>query len=366
MAAGKGITFGFQAAPTSWEPQSDQKMYDEVLEDCALGHRLGYDAVWMLEHHFSDYYPTPSPLMFLSHVAAACPGLGLGTCVLVLPWYHPLRVVEEIAMLNTLAKGTLHLGLGRGTAKSEYDAYNVPMAEARDRFAEAVDIIRLGLSGEPFTYRGPTVTIDRPIRVRPEPNGKAVNLYGAIGSPQSAEIMGQMGLPPICLAQFPDKLLRKILAAWTDAAATNGHETGTHLPISVKVLVADSEAEAQRLGRKYYPRNFAVQARHYEVDTTPWGTIPGYEQFERMFANLKAMSDPDNLGPFLEMNLIGTPDRISERLAQFIDIGFNYFAISASTPGADAPFRREMIARFAEAVAPRFDPDFGGAKAAAD
>lgn len=361
------VTFGIQAAPTSWDPETDQRMYDEVLEDCRTAHRLGYHAVWMLEHHFSDYYPTPSPLMFLSHVAAECPGLGLGTCVLVLPWYHPLRVAEEIAMLNTLAKGELHLGLGRGTAKSEYDAYNVPMPEARDRFAEAVDIIRLGLSGEPFTYDGPTVRLDREIRVRPGPNGKKVHLYGAIGSTQSGELMGRMGLPPLCLAQFPDKLLRRILENWRAGATEAGHPTtGVRFPISVKVLVADSEAEATRLARKYYPRNFAVQARHYEVDTTPWGDIAGYEHFAKMFANLKAMANPDNLGPFIQMNLIGTPDRVSARLQELVDIGFDYFAISASTPGADAPFRRAMITAFAEGVAPRFDPGFGGKAQAAE
>ena len=58
----------------------------------------------MVEHHFSDYYPTPNPLMFLSHIAAACPGLGLGTAVMVLPWYDPVRFAEDVAMLATLSR----------------------------------------------------------------------------------------------------------------------------------------------------------------------------------------------------------------------------------------------------------------------
>ena len=352
------MTFGFQAAPTSWDPQSDQQMYDEVVEDCRLGYELGYDSVWMLEHHFSDYYPTPSPLVFLSHIAALCPGMGLGTCVLVLPWYHPLRVAEEIAMLNTLSTGPLHLGLGRGTAKSEYDALGVDMTEARTRFAETLDIIKLGLSGEEFTYDGKFTKIEKPIRVRPGPNGKKVNLYGAIGSPSSAEIMGKAGIPPICLAQFPDKLLTRILDSWREAAGVPSDATDTTFPISIKVLVADSEKEADRLGRMYYPKNFAIQAQHYEVDANPWEHIAEYEQFSKMFANLKKLTDPDNIGPHMEMNLVGTPDRISDRLRQLQSIGFNYATISASTPGADAAFRREMVRRFAEEVAPRFDSSF--------
>src|SRR5258708_4447765 len=125
------LAFGFQAAPASDIHKSDQALYREVMEDCALGRKLGFDAAWLLEHHFSDYYPTPSPLLFMAHIAAAFPDLSLGTSVLVLPWYHPLRLAEEIAMLNGMTRGTLHLGIGRGTARMEYDAYNVDMNEAR-------------------------------------------------------------------------------------------------------------------------------------------------------------------------------------------------------------------------------------------
>ena len=120
----------------------------DLIADCALGHKLGYDAAWLLEHHFSDYYPTPSPLLMMAHIAAKFPDLSLGTSVLVLPWYHPLRLAEEIAMLNSLTQGTLHLGIGRGTAKMEYDAYNIEMNEGRARFSEVFTIVEQGLAGK--------------------------------------------------------------------------------------------------------------------------------------------------------------------------------------------------------------------------
>jgi alkanesulfonate monooxygenase SsuD/methylene tetrahydromethanopterin reductase-like flavin-dependent oxidoreductase (luciferase family) len=208
------IAFGFQAAPASDVHKSDQTLYREVMDDCALGQKLGYDAAWLLEHHFSDYYPTPSPLLFMAHIAAAFPDLSLGTSVLVLPWYHPLRLAEEIAMLNGMTAGTLHLGIGRGTAKMEYDAYNVDMNEARARFAECYRIVEKGLAGEPFTHDGRFWNIERPIKLRPEPVPKKVRFYGAIGSPASAEVMGDLGVAPICLSTFPDKLLARILERW--------------------------------------------------------------------------------------------------------------------------------------------------------
>ncbi len=111
------VSFGFQAAAAGASGKSDHELYCDLMEDCALGHKLGYDAAWLLEHHFSDYYPTPSPLLLMAHIAAKFPDLSLGTSVLVLPWYHPLRLAEEIAMLNSLTRG--HPAFGHRTRHRE-------------------------------------------------------------------------------------------------------------------------------------------------------------------------------------------------------------------------------------------------------
>lgn len=346
------VAFGFQAAPASAAHKPDQALYREVMDDCALGHRLGYDAAWLLEHHFSDYYPTPSPLLFMAHIAAALPDLSLGTSVLVLPWYHPLRLAEEIAMLNSLTRGTLHLGIGRGTAKMEYDAYNVDMNEARARFAECFQIVEKGLAGAPFTHQGRFWNIARPIRLRPEPVGKKVNFYGAIGSPASAEVMGDLGVPPICLSTFPDGLLAKILARWR--ARAGARADGAILPISVKLFIADTDEEARALGRRYYPPYFALQADHYEADNNPWAEIPEYQDFSRMFANLRKMTDPDALGPFLDSNLVGSPATICRRIDALVALGFNYFMVSCATPGTPLELRQSQMTRFAEEICPRY------------
>src|SRR6195256_3405926 len=257
------IAFGFQAAAAGDGGQSDDQLYRDLMSDCALGHRLGYDAAWLLEHHFSDYYPTPSPLLMMAHIAAKFPDLSLGTSVLVLPWYHPLRLAEEIAMLNLLTRGTLHLGIGRGTAKMEYDAYNIDMNEGRARFAEVFKIVEQGLAGKPFTHQGKFWNIERPIRLRPEPIDKPVRFYGAIGSPASAEVMGDLGIPPICRSTFPDGLLVKIPDRWRSRAGAKSN--GAILPISVKMFIADTDEEARDLGRRYFPGYFALQADHYEA-----------------------------------------------------------------------------------------------------
>jgi len=255
-------------------------------------------------------------------------------------------------MLNLLTRGTLHLGIGRGTAKMEYDAYNIDMNEGRARFSEVFKIVEQGLAGKPFTHHGKFWNIERPIRLRPDPVDKPVHFYGAIGSPASAEVMGDLGIPPICLSTFPDGLLQKILDRWRARAGAKAN--GAILPISVKMFIADTDEEARDLGRRYFPGYFALQADHYEADANPWAGIPEYADFSRMFANLRKLTDPAELGPFHDSNLVGSAETICRRIDALIGLGFNYFMVSCATPGTPLSVRQRMMTRFAEEICPRY------------
>jgi alkanesulfonate monooxygenase SsuD/methylene tetrahydromethanopterin reductase-like flavin-dependent oxidoreductase (luciferase family) len=332
---------------------TDAEMYREAIADAKYAQQLGYESVWMVEHHFSDYYPTPNPLMFLSHLAAACPGMGLGTAVMVLPWYDPVRFAEDVAMLANLATGPLHIGMGRGTAKLEYDALRIDMNEARDRFKECWEVAQLALKGEPFTYKGRYVTLDRPITVRPRVDkGREISFYGAIGSPGSAEIMADMGLAPLSLSQFPDYMLAKILERWRRRMSEKGLATDVTLPVSAKCFVGDTDKAAREEARGHMARFYKLQAEHYTTDTTPWGDIKGYEQFAKIFANMKLMGDPAQNDPILERNLIGAPETVARRINELRALGFNYFLFSNAMHGIDREVRHRMMRRFAMEVVP--------------
>ena len=353
MTSGIPVRFGLQVAPVS-PGLRDHLSYREAVDDCILADELGYHAAWFLEHHFTDYYPTPSPLLFMAHVARACPKLSLGTSVLVLPWYNPVRIAEEILMLDAFTDGELHLGIGRGTARLEYDAYGVDMSEARARFEETWRIMNLALRGEPFSFKGRHFSIPREITARPQPYSDKIHFYGAIGSPASGEIMGDLGLPPFCLAQFPDHLLTRILGQWQTRYAAQGDPRRCTLPLSIKMMIADTDEAAHDLGRRYLPHYFDLQANHYEVDSNNWAGVTGYEMFAKMLGNMRKLANPDNLGPFMGMNLFGTPDTVAKRLEQLTGLGFNYFLVSAAFPGVPKEVRREQARRFATEVAPRF------------
>lgn len=344
--------FAYQIGAVGEAGLSDAALYDEALSDAELVHRLGYDAAWLIEHHFSDYYPQPNPLMLLSHIAAKCPGLGLGTSVMVLPWYNPLRFAEDIAMLQTLSSGELHIGMGRGTAKSEYEAFGIDMETARSRFADGWALARQALKGEAFTFDGEFVRVPEAIRLRPNLSGKMPNFYGAIGSPSSAEIMADMDLPPLCLSNFPDHVLKSILGKWDARTVAKGGSTDVTKPLAIKCFIGKTDKQAREEALTYLPDFFRLQVEHYQTDARPWDNVSGYEQFSKMFSTLKEMCNPDNLGPFLDQNLIGSAETVAARIRQLQDIGFNYFVTTNATYGVPRAVRQSTIRALAEDVIP--------------
>jgi alkanesulfonate monooxygenase SsuD/methylene tetrahydromethanopterin reductase-like flavin-dependent oxidoreductase (luciferase family) len=349
----KAPRFAVQIGAVDRLGASDSEMYREAIVDAQYAQRLGFDAVWIVEHHFSDYYPTPNPLMFLSHLAAACPGMGLGTAVMVLPWYDPVRFAEDVAMLASLATGPLMIGMGRGTAKLEYDALRVDMNEARQRFQECWEVTQLALKGEPFTYAGKFVRIERPITVRPRiDKSRKIDFFGAIGSPGSAEIMADLGLAPLSLSQFPDYMLVKILERWRRRMEEKGLATDVTLPVSTKCFIGDTDEAAREEARGHMARFYKLQAEHYTTDTTPWGDIKGYEQFAKIFANMRLMGDPAQNDPILERNLIGAPETVARRINELRAIGFDYVLFSNAMHGVEREVRHRMMRRFAEEVIP--------------
>jgi alkanesulfonate monooxygenase SsuD/methylene tetrahydromethanopterin reductase-like flavin-dependent oxidoreductase (luciferase family) len=164
--------------------------------------------------------------------------------------------------------------------------------------------------------------------------------------------MGELGIAPICLSTFPDGLLAKILERWRARAGTRA--SGAILPISVKMFIADTDEEARELGRRYYPAYFALQADHYEADANPWAGIPEYTDFSRMFANLRKLANPAELGPFLDSNLVGSVETICKRIDALARLGFNYFMVSCATPGTPFAVRQQMMTRFAHEVCQRY------------
>ncbi|MBL8701989.1 MAG: LLM class flavin-dependent oxidoreductase [Alphaproteobacteria bacterium] len=346
--------FGWMMGAVGEDGASDAELYRNMMSDADLGYALGYDAPWIVEHHFSNYYPTPSPMIVLSHIAARYPDFGLGTAVIVTPWHHPLRIAEEIAMLSLFSEAPLRIGLGRGMAPLEYEAFGISLFEAKDRFEEIREIIRLALRGRPFTYAGKHYRIDRETILRPTPRMNNVSFFGAISQPSSAGKIADLELQPMMTGQAPLEEQRAILDAWSAATLARGGNADALKVVSPILIMADTDREALELAREYVPRWFKLQVEHYAADEKLYGNVPSYASFAETFRQRVANCNPDNLGRLFEVSLIGSAETVCARLQRFLDVGYNYVMIQPSLPGMPHHIRQDWLTRFGRDVMPKF------------
>src|ERR1700694_931161 len=124
---------------------SDAEVYRQELRLADLAEPLGFDSIWSVEHHFTDYTMCPDVLQFLTYMAGRTQQVALGSMVVVLPWHDPMRAAEEISMLDNISGGRMILGLGRGAGKVEFEGLRGPMGESRERFVEYARMVLEGL-----------------------------------------------------------------------------------------------------------------------------------------------------------------------------------------------------------------------------
>lgn len=126
-----------------------ERAYRENLEIFDAADRLGFDAVWVAQHHFKDLGGMlPSPFPFLAAVAQRTRRLRLGTSIIVLPFEHPLRVAEDAAVVDTISNGRLELGVGSGSDADEFEAFGVAIDSRHQRTTEALKTLKRALAGE--------------------------------------------------------------------------------------------------------------------------------------------------------------------------------------------------------------------------
>src|SRR5262245_47246335 len=143
-------------------------IYDMALERIAIMDGAGYDAVWLAEHHFSAFSVCPSVHMMGVMAAARTKRLRIGTGVSLAPFYNPLRLAEEVALLDVLSDGRVNWGAGRGFERSEFKAFAIPGEESAARFHEAVDIVINAWTNQKLTYAGKFHNYDG-VEVLPKP-----------------------------------------------------------------------------------------------------------------------------------------------------------------------------------------------------
>lgn len=232
---------------------SDQAgAFRDVFELADRAEAWGIECVWLGEIHFT---PTRSvisaSLQVASAIASRTKRLHVGTAVQVLPLNHPLRIAEEVATVDHISQGRFEFGIGRSGVVRTYDVYGVAYAESQARFREALEIIRLGWKGEPFSYTGQFYRVDnatvvpRPYR-QPHPP-----IRMATTSDETFPLAGRLGLPIfIGLRTTEISDLQAQLAPYRDAWREAGHAGEPSVYLRIPVYVSPTAEGAREEPRE--------------------------------------------------------------------------------------------------------------------
>ena len=177
--------------PESWDPERDGVVIGETLREARLADELGVDTIWLAEHHFDGVCAYVDPVSFAAALATATRRAKIGFAVIQTSLHHPVRLAEQLALIDHLSQGRLIVGLGRGTAYNIYDyqGYGIDHEEAQARFEEAESIILKAWTQDRVEHQGRFWDLKMP-RLRPRPFTKPHPLLirGASGEQSMVEL----------------------------------------------------------------------------------------------------------------------------------------------------------------------------------
>jgi alkanesulfonate monooxygenase SsuD/methylene tetrahydromethanopterin reductase-like flavin-dependent oxidoreductase (luciferase family) len=297
---------------------SDDEVYRFELGLAARAEEVGFDSVFVSEHHFSDYQLTSQQSMILSWLAAQTTRIKLGTFVTVLPWHDPVRVAESFSVLDHLSGGRAVLGLGRGLGQKEFVGFRVAMGESRRRFKEYSEALLEALETGVMEYHGQLYEQPRvEIRPRPLATFKGRTFASAV-SPESMEIMARMGVGLMVIAQKPWETTEAELEQYRNRYFELNR---TEAPKPLLVIVAGvskDPATIDRIRNVYLQRWARSTVEHYEFDNVGFAEIEGYEYYGAL-ANSIAKHGVDRFNGFLaDLQVWGTPEQVTEKLLNYV------------------------------------------------
>lgn len=289
--------------------RSDREIFNEELDIARIADDMGFDAVWTIEHHFTPYTMVTNPLQYLTYIAGITKRVDLGAMVVVLPWHHPVRVAEDVNMLDTfLGPGReIICGVGRGLGRREYVGFGIDQAEARERFDESLQVLRQLLSTGTCDFDGKYFWIHG-LRLRPQlERDLSGNLWCAGGTDETVEIIARHNVRPLIIPTTSLELSLQIARKYARLHQAAGYAPST-TKLGLWTYVADSKAEARRGAERYMVEYADAALHHYELRGTHLGGIKGYESYGAM---QKALHDDPTpfLRGFFNSHPWGTPDQ---------------------------------------------------------
>jgi alkanesulfonate monooxygenase SsuD/methylene tetrahydromethanopterin reductase-like flavin-dependent oxidoreductase (luciferase family) len=348
-------TYYFLQAPPG---RTDAEIVREEVDQMVLSEELGFDSIWLTEHHYADYGLSSAPSVLLATVAARTQRIRLAIAVYVIPFHHPLRLAEETATIDILSGGRLTVGLGRGNRPMEFYGHAVPQEQSRGRMEEGVDVLLQAWTRERVDFQGAHWNIHN-VSVYPKPLQKPhPPLAFAVTSPETIAWVARRGfgmlssglgtpLPQTLKnrdmyvsglreSNFSQSEIDALLARWV-------------VTKHVYVAPTDAEAVAEARGPEMWYRDAFI--RSLSADGLE-GLHPSvYEGANAMITRLRSQSWEDLLESAL---IIGSPDTVAAKVAELQQAGVGELACWMNFGGLPLQKVRRSMRLFAEEVIPRF------------
>lgn len=344
------MKFGLSFLPdTHQEIKSAQTYYDDALLLCQKADDYGFHSIKITEHYFHNYGGyCPSPLMFLSAVAALTKKIRLMTGCLLPVFHQPLQLASEIAMLDVLSHGRLDIGFARAYLPYEFEAFNISLNESRERFIETIQAVKQLLSSFKVSNQTQHFQFDNiSILPRPIQQPHPPIWCAAVNARQSFSWAGEQGYhllvtPPLSdPTEFSEKLAI-YRECFTAATCTEGE-----IAMSLPIIMCDTEAKAYQQANIFlerYLHTWADAANHWHGKCST--DYPGYQHIA---AAIKATT-PQNM-IINKKALVGTPAQVMETLQYFKNTyGISHFLLQVDTGGQPIDVSLKTLTLFKEYI----------------
>ena len=349
-----GTYFFLQATPGRRHADIIQHELDQMV----LSEELGFDEVWLTEHHFIDYGLSVDPATLASAVASRTSKVRIGLAAAILPFHDPIRIAEQLALVDIISGGRLDVGVGRGNRPSEFIGYRIPQVESRERFDEAVQIIQRAWIDERFSYDGRYFQIPE-VRVIPKPLQRPhPPLYQVCVSPDSIEGTALRGWPMLnSLLTGPIDQLVKRRDSYLTALRKHGRTEAEIAAlmkdwgVSRQIYVADTDAQAlaeAKDAEMWYQdslRRFQVPER---IEDAHPSLQPGFRAAAERFKKVTWE------GLVAETVAFGSPDTVARHIQTMRDLGIGHVLCWMNFGGLPQDKIRRSMELFAREVMPRF------------
>ncbi len=313
-------------------------LYREALEEVTRAEDLGFDSVWMEEHHsVTDHY-WPSPLTVLGGFATRTSRLQLGTDILVAPFYHPVRLAEDVAMLDVMSGGRMTLGIAIGYKPDEFALYGTELAGRGARFEEQLAIMMRLWSGERVRFESTHYTVDG--RLEPLPITKPhppvwIGGWGDLTLRRAATLADNWIPGPTADL---DRLVRGKQAFLANREAVGRRDPVAEWPLTRDVIIADTDRRARELAETHimvaYRKEYAGGWRHPFIDAS-------------------VATDLDRL--MADRFIIGGPAECVAQIGRFVErYGMTHLICRTFFPGMPHAHIMRTLELLAREVAPAF------------